>query len=313
MARVFRFPALLGAFIPLVACGEPLSGVGAEEGLLGADEAARVRGDFIFVQTVREVAEAQGLSLSVARDRLIADALFAAASEDAAGGTERLRRARRVAASRAMLQHLQDQVRAGDPPAAAELARAASAEWWLFDRPEMRRAVHAVVRIRDPADDEGALGVAEAIYESVRDARTPTAFAERARAVSRDGLEVRIEELAPCTADGRVADPERPPAPGSPGQKYAEEFAEALFLIDEPFVAAPPFRSSFGLHVAMVTERIPERRLNVPEVRQQLEQRIETERIRRALAELLEAQRTVTAVTIERAALSATAALVGPR
>lgn len=289
-----------------MACGvDPGPSEGSAEALAG-EVAARVGGDPIAVETLQRVARAQDIPLSAARDRVIADALFARAAMAGPAGSARHQRAERIAFARSLLRQIEAEAQAAGPVTGEAIAERAEAEWWKYDRPELLRAVHAVVRFDEAKDEQKARAVAEQILAATRDATTAEAFVERARSVDGAGLEVRVEPLEPCAADGRVVDPTAPPPPGTEVGHYSAEFASGLHAIERDHTASGPFRSEFGFHVAMVVERFAETRLSDAELRAALGPEVLAARARERYRSLVDRLRGSIPVEVERSAIDLT-------
>jgi parvulin-like peptidyl-prolyl isomerase len=144
---------------------------------------------------------------------------------------------------------------AGQPADEAELARAT----------EVARAIRGAVAAAASAargDEAPASG----------DDPAAVAFRRAAGEVDARGFEVRIERLDPVAADGRVL------RPG--GGSLVREFADVASSLRERGDVAGPFRTPFGVHVAMLLERTPPHEVSADERRALLADEILDDRIR---------------------------------
>jgi peptidyl-prolyl cis-trans isomerase C len=215
----------------------------------------------------------------------LSDAVLAVAAREQLWPGE-VRAIERGVLARATLESLWATTRAKGPPSDEELAQATERRWWELDRPELRRTSHAIVRTGPGASERAARDLADRIARAVATATGPEAFRKAAEEVPRDGFEVKVEDLQPCAADGRTVDPAAPPPPGSQVGRYAEDFVSAAYAIASPGEKSPVVRTSFGYHVILLVERIPEKRVSAEERRALLGTEI-LERRARALREAL--------------------------
>ena len=115
-------------------------------------------------------------------------------------------------------------------------------------------------------------------------------------------LEVRVEELGPCTPDGRVV-PSR--AFGGTTVLVAE-YAAAAHALQAPGDLSDPVRTEFGYHVIRLEERLPERRVPRERVVELVTAEVYGARARAAMLGLVEPREA--AVQVERGAENLTAA-----
>lgn len=273
---------------------------------LGPSEAAVVEAETIAEETVTRIARERGSSNKAALSEALQDAIFAAWGRQHLGPFD-VRNAERAAHARVLSEALFRGARAAGSVSDAELAELTQARWWELDRPPMLRTTHAVVILRSPSDDGRARKVAERILEAVRAASRPEDFRRLARAVATDGLEVRVEDLDPVTADGRAIDPNVPHASGATLAHYAEAYARAAFEIPSIGKTSGVVLTDFGYHVILAVEMIPERRIPPEDRRKLLESETTSRRAKRLLDDVLEKARTTTEIEIDRAALELTA------
>jgi hypothetical protein len=226
---------------------------------LDPGDVALVANERIDGETVRAIAAAQGVSLTVARDRAIRDALFAV--EARARGREP-RSAESALLARTLLEQRRREL--DGPVTDAELAEATRRHWLELDRPEGARVVHVVVLVKaKPPPTEASWASAEAVGKAIADAAGSVSALARdaartdaevlaelqrvAASVEHRGLETKAEALPATAADGRVL--------ASGGGRMAPEFATAIATLRARGEVTPPFRSPYGVHVAVLLER----------------------------------------------------------
>lgn len=219
--------------------------------------AARVGNEDVSVELVRRIAGAQGVSLPEARRRAISDALFAAHAKQAMAGSGSIETAERSALARAMLERLKREAENRGPPSDAEVEAITNERWLDLARPPLVRTTHAVVQFSSPADAPKAKRAAEAIASAVAGIKDSTEFDKRARAVPSEGLKVDVEHLLPVAPDGRSGDPKAPR--GMPAPPPLEKaYATAAHAIPEVGAQSPIIQTSYGYHVILLEERLPE-------------------------------------------------------
>ncbi len=240
---------------------------------------ARVGEERIFADQVGRIAAVQGVSVGVARDLAIRDALFATAAKDEGVDAERSTQLMiNALLARRMLRKLLDDAEQAGPATDAELERVLQRRWLELDRPEGFRVVHAVVRLKENVDDatrERAKVVASAVREAVkpaaemakttpmpRNAADPVvdAFKKAVDGIAHEGFEIKVEALDPVTADGRVL--------SLAGGGYEKPFAEGASKLASRGELSELVLSSYGVHVLLLLERIPEARTSREEMRQ---------------------------------------------
>lgn len=260
---------------------------------------ARVGEEAIVDQDVARIAAAQGVSVAAARDLAIRDALFA--SQAKADGLDSTRNAQlmiNAALARRMLRKLIDDADRAGPVTDEELERVMTRRWLELDRPEGFRVVHAVVRTDEGIDEakrSRAKVVAEAIREAVKSAaekaKTTTvsreqvdpvveAFKTAAEAVERDGFTIKVEALDPVAVDGRVLSPS--------GGGYEKAFAEGAAKLAARGELSDVVTTSYGLHVMLLLEKIPEARTSLDERRRLVREEVLWMRSSVARTKLLE-------------------------
>jgi hypothetical protein len=295
-----RAVALLALAVASCAARDTTRGATTDE--LPAGVAARVADETISVRAVREVARVQGISAAAARDRLIADALLATEARALPWAT---RSAERAVLAREMLEELAAQARAGQAPTDADVKRVTAERWWELDRPASARTAHVAVLVKTPADEERARAVADAIERAVSGASEPRDFFARAAAVPRGGLELRAERLPPVAADGRVV-PASEPRPGDPTH-FELAFGEAANAIAAEGTTSPVVQTSYGFHVILLEEKLPERKPPLAERRVLVATHLARERARDLTEKEVARLRAATRVQVSRAADALTA------
>jgi len=268
---------------------------------LSAGVAARVDGDSISTAFVRDVANAENVTLPEARRRAVSDALFAAEARDRFGPFA-ARAAERRGEARALLDDVSRRAEATGPPTDAEVEAATERRFWELDRPTLLRTTHACVLVKDPKDDGPARVLAERIFAAVAHTSDPQAFRAAALAVPRSRLDVRVEDLLPVAEDGRAVDPDAPPPPGSTVARYSERYVRAAFAIPAVGQVSPVVRTEFGYHVILAVARIAEHRVPLEERRRLLEPEILVRRKELALEAVLDRARGSDPVVVERSA-----------
>jgi hypothetical protein len=297
-----------GVFFGVLASG---CGDGSASGPYGSGSfptgvVARAGDEWIHAATVMKIADVQKVGRDEALSRAIADAILAQAGEARAAGSWLRRYAERAGLARSLLARLEKEAEDQGPPTKEELDALVESRWWEFARPELRRAVHAVVLVKEEADDARARELAEKIRAAVVGASDPAAFLEAARGVPRGTLKVRAEKLSPCTSDGRVVEPKSPPRTPEDVGQYDRTFAAGLFALDRPGAVSAPFRSAFGYHVALLVEIIAPKSEPRAKLESELASVIYQERARAAREALLAHLKEESPPIIDRAALSLT-------
>lgn len=260
---------------------------------------ARAAGEDISLETAQRIASAEGVSLPVARDRALSDALFATAARTTFQSRELAPVLERAAIARALLETLKNDATARGPVTDAEVAELTSRRWRELDRPEAARTSHAVALVEKPTDEAKARAVAYLIYDAVKGVKDAAEFLRLAGAVPHEGVEVRVERLPPVTADGRVVDPDKPSADSEQG--FDPVFSKAALQL-VPGAVSEPTKTVFGYHVIFCEARLPEQRVPLEERRQLLHDEVLKARAERAKQELLTRLSAAQPIQIARAA-----------
>jgi len=274
-----------------------------ERGPLPPGVAARAGSEEVRVTSVARIARAQGIAADDARDRAVLDALFAASARASPGGAARAATAERTVLARAVLERLRDDTRAEGPPSDEEVRTLTAERWPELDRPPSVRTTHAVVLLKNPAEEAAARALAATLAAAVQSAKDSGDFITRAQTVKdpRGKLEVRAEELPPVTPDGRVWDPaERPPKPL--GGTLDLDFTRAAHTLQNVGDQTPVVKSAFGYHVILLDERYPAVEIPLEERRARLASEAFTRRAKRELDALTARLRSQTTVVMERSA-----------
>lgn len=260
---------------------------------------ARVGDEAIVDHDVARIAAAQGVSVSAARDLAIRDALFAVhAKADGLESTRNVQLMINAALARRMLRKLLDDADRAGPVTDAELERVMARRWLELDRPEGFRVVHAVVRTDEGIDEakrSRAKVVAEAIHEAAKSAAEKAkttsvpreqidpvveAFKTAAESVEHDGFTIKVEALEPVAVDGRVLSPS--------GGGYEKPFAEGAAKLAARGDLSDIVTTSYGLHVMLLLEKIPEARTSLDERRRLVREEVLWMRSSAARTKLLE-------------------------
>jgi hypothetical protein len=266
---------------------------------LPAGVAARISSDDIALETVLRIARAQNVSLEVARDKAISDALFAAGARSAFAGKPVVPVIARAALARALLEELKNAALAQGPPSDGEIAELTALRWREFDRPESTRTSHAVALVQKPEDAAKALAIAEHIYAAVQGAKDPEEFLRLAKAVPHEGIDVRAERLPAVTPDGRVVDPDKPTADSD--QTFDPDFAAAATRLPVGQISEPT-KTRFGYHVIFCEARVPALRVPLAQRRELLRDETVKRRAERAKQELLTRLNAAQPIELSRAA-----------
>ena len=298
----WRRALLCAAWPALTACSKPQHAQPSlQHAQLPAGVVARVGSDEISLVTAQRIAAAQGVTLSVARDRALSDALYAAGARATFSGRALVPVLERAASARALLEGLKSDALAGGPASDAEVAELTALRWREFDRPASARTTHAVALVEKPADEPAARAVAQQIYEAVRGVTDPEQFLRLAQAVPHDGVQVRAERLLAVTADGRTFDPEKPSAVVDSEQSFDLDFAKAAIGLGVGQISEPT-TTRFGYHVILCEARLPEQRVPLEDRRVMLHDEVLKRRAERAKQELLARLSAAQPVAVGRAA-----------
>ena len=308
MKRALRSECRLVAFalgIAMTACSSPHDDVMRPQkvAVLKQGVAAEVGSEVVTIEQVRILSEAAQIPIDEAVSRLAYDALFAAeARARGYDGNHHVIRQHRAVLTQAILDRIQDEV-VHAPISDEELSKHTELHWLDIDRPVARSTVHAVVvpgNLEDAADWERAEAVARRIADAVRGERDAKQFKDLANGVDGDGLKVIVQDLPPVTADGREADLKNRPPSGVPASTFDPLYVRAMFALHAVGDQVAPVRSSFGVHVVMLTGTQEARQLDVEDRRSLLAEEIRAARVRGRLDNLLATLRERTPPRVER-------------
>lgn len=291
---VLVLAAIVGA-----GCEAPPAAPGAPSSAdLEGEVVAQVGSQSVTAATVRRVASAQGITPEEARRRAIRDALFA---EEARGRGADVRGLEASVLARSLFDVLRRE--SAGPVTDDELEAVTRRHWLQLRRPEGVRVVHALVHrprtgpSRPPTEEEMSAmrEVARALRAAVEPASAParrgpeareeavTSFRALAAAVDRREFEVTVESLDPFTSEGKLM--------GRSGGALVPEFVEATWPLRDAGALTEPFASSFGVHVAMLLERVPPHEVPAEQRRAFVADEVLDDRIRLRRREVLEPAR----------------------
>jgi parvulin-like peptidyl-prolyl isomerase len=246
----------LGALI-LVSCGEgdPRGAPRTEDqnAKLGGSVAARVGSETIPLEVVASVAAAQNVAPHEAVRRLIDDEIAASAARSR-GHDRRVPASWRLVSVRARLtaDRLGEEARDLGPPTDAEVATLSSKYWAEVDRPPSVRVMHALVRVKEPAQRTAARALAEELRLTMVTAANDD-VQTKAKARQHDPkLEVIVEQLPAFTDAGKVTEG---------GGEMDAIFAKTAFALSAEAATSEVTETKFGFHVIRFLERIPEKRM----------------------------------------------------
>lgn len=294
--RKQHWPVLL---VPLLvgSCGEGEEAEPTKTEALPAGVVARLGDAEIHGSTVERIAKSTGISKEKARERALIDAWFAREAEEKLSGAL-VSTLLRAALGRSLLESLLEQAVKSGPPTAAEIDQLTLDRWVELDRPASARVTHAVVLAQEGSDRQVARRVAEAIASAVRGTSDPDSFATAAKAVSADGVTVKVESLPAMTPSGRAfslgGDPIRI------SQNFDRTFAEAANAIANPGGQSDIVETRFGFHVILLEEKIPELRVPLEDRRRILEKEVMARRAAELRRNVVEASRSRTPVDVAR-------------
>jgi peptidyl-prolyl cis-trans isomerase C len=302
--------AALGA-----ACSARPTESGATKATLRDGVVAIVAGDAIQAETVARIAAARAIEPHRALEAATFDALLAAEQRTRKPELGQRRR-ERYALVRTLLETIDREARDEGPISDAEVEVLAKPAWFEVARPEAVKSVHAVVRVPDDANEARwkeaealaakiVLAVEPAVLEAQKTPAPPlwqsarplvdsatTVFIERASAVERGTFEVVTQELDPVAADGLTVQPEgRSP--------YDPQFVRVVRSLTKRGELTAPFRSAFGVHVAMFLQRTEARELAPAEYRSRFESEALRTRVKARTKAILEAATASTDVAKE--------------
>jgi len=290
---------------------ETTDGKAARPGSLPVEVAARVVDVEIPVQDVTRSSEALGVAPTEALNELVRDASFA----------QQLRMVRpdeadylrRVALARRLSEDIADQAQKQGEPTQQEVAEFTRRHWWELDRPQTVQAIHAVVVCEECPNRAAARAHAERLHAALADTKDAASFKQAANQVPKGDFDVRVEELDPVAADGRLVRPGGKPDPEYSFGKYHEAFAQAVHQLGEAGSVSDVIESPSGFHVVQVMQRIEGRQLSYDQRAEALRDEILAERGKQGLEQVLAQARQRWPVQVERSADQDTEQLLADR
>lgn len=286
---------------PALACSGP--GSDREQAAPPRDVAATVGSGAIPLGYLKSVSEARSLSPRDALDGLVRDALFA---QEVARRKPRLASyLNRIALARTLTVAVLADAEQQGPPTAQEVEEFTNYHWYQLDRPPMARTVQALIKLDGEENRQVVRETAEKLRTTLLVATSVENFIERAKAFDAEPLKVTIEALDAVAADGRTANPDSPPRPGSKVNFYKRRFAEAAVALEADGEVSDLIETEYGYHVLMLRDRLPAQRFSHDERAKRLKAVIVEARARRMQKEMLSSLRDTNNVEVERSAVSA--------
>lgn len=154
-----------------------------------------------------------------------------------------------------------------------------------YREPSQVEVAHILFKAERCADRPGALAKAEAAYEKLKNGAD---FGELAEAVSEDGS---------AASGGKLGWRAR--------TALIPEFSDVVFEL-EPGAISEPFETKFGVHIAKVTDKRPERALPFDEVKADIVKQLEAEFTRDRYNSKIEKIIEPKSMTVDEASLEAT-------
>lgn len=215
-----------------------------------------------------------------------------------------LRVAQRASLARSLLEGLRaDALSKAGPITSDEANDLVRHRWVELDRPRSVRTAHLVVLAQDEGRSEAARAHAEQLADAVRGIVEPNEFADRARAASAElglpeGTSLRVEALPPVAEDGRTV-PVDVLDRGGP-RSLVEEYAQAAARLQRVGDQSPVVETSYGYHVLLATEILPEVRPAAADVLDMVREEALSLRARPERERLMGSLRQATSIEVSR-------------
>jgi peptidyl-prolyl cis-trans isomerase C len=236
---------------------------------------ARVDGEPVSLEDVRQTVEATGLSPADALARLEAETLLADYAQRAGyGGSKQDERAIDAARVRALLRVAVERGTAPEDISEADVKARFDVVRSQRERSEGRRFLQVLFRVEQPAQEATAKAAATELLEQIRGLSGDEAQARLgsypAKSV-RDGVTVVREHVADAQKNGTLAAP----------------LEQAVFSVEPPKLVAEVVKTSFGYHVVAVQGTVAAVTLDFSEAQPLIRQTLSLEARTRALDALI--------------------------
>jgi hypothetical protein len=283
----------------LQACGGKRQAPVVHRGTLGSGVAARVGNDDISTATVERIVRARGVTPREARDLAIVDSLFAQGAR-ARSSSAKVSTAERGVLARALLEDFRQRGRALGPPTDAEVEAITTERWIELARPPSVRVTHVVVLAQKPEQRAAGRAIAERVAAALKGATKSEDFEKRVGGLGTKEIGVKVERLAPVTADGRMFALAVAGRPAAEMGGLHDGFTRAAHALENPGDLSPIVDSPFGFHVIFLEERLAPEQPSLEERRRLLAPEVHSRRSERVLAETKQRLKASTAIELAR-------------